>query len=90
MKTLDLAFYGSDTLSVLLGHVPVGDHQRLLQLPLDKMESALRPLPLALGAAAAAGATRLGSQSDHGLQSRDVFDGALSDLACHRELGRTS
>ena len=84
MKTIDLAFYGSDTLSVLLGHVPVGDHQRLLQLPLDKMESALRPLPLAMGA------TRLGSQSDHGLQSRDVFDGALSDLSCHRELGRTS
>ena len=31
MKSIDLAFYGGDTLSLLLGHVPVGDHQRLLQ-----------------------------------------------------------
>ena len=36
MKSIDLAFYGGDTLSLLLGHVPVGDHQRLLQLPLDR------------------------------------------------------
>ena len=46
MRGIDLAFYGGDTLSLLLGHVPVGDHQRLLQLPLDKMASSLRPLPM--------------------------------------------
>ena len=28
----------------------------------------------------------LNAESDYGLQSRDVFDGALSDLSCHREL----
>ena len=81
MKCIDVAFYGGDTLSLLLGHVPVGDHQRLLQLPLDKMASSLRPLPM-FGDYTAS----LNSEADYGLQSRDVFDSALSDLSCHREL----
>ena len=84
MKSIDLAFYGGDTLSLLLGHVPVGDHQRLLQLPLDRMASSLRPLPMEphmFGDLTA----RLNAESDYGLQSRDVFDGALSDLSCHRD-----
>ena len=66
MRGIDLAFYGGDTLSLLLGHVPVGDHQRLLQLPLDKMASSLRPLPM-FGDYAAS----LNHESDYGLQCRD-------------------
>ena len=82
MKSIDLAFYGGDTLSLLLGHVPVGDSQRLLQLPLDKMASSLVALPM-FGDYTASLNYGL---PNYGLQSRDVFDGALSDLSCHREL----
>ena len=45
------------------------------------MASSLRPLPM-FGDYTAS----LNAEFDYGLQSRDVFDGALSDLSCHREL----
>jgi hypothetical protein len=73
MKVVDIDFYTSDTLTLLLGNIPVNDHQRLLQFPLNACETSLRELPLN-----AFHPIKLSAQATYTLQTKNIF--ALSDL----------